>query len=137
MSRTIIMADENRPPKKTKKVQKSKNPLLEMSTNTEDTSTTSETGDHTFIPVFDPSQNPWAQIGAFQQNLTSLIEDTQDIKRKMDIQLSSKGKKAKSEILFKYKNNRLNYNFLEDIRESIDEARDLSAAGSKKGWPVV
>ena len=101
MSRTRIMVYENSQ-KKTKKTQKTKNPLMEMSTNTEDAST-SETGDTPCLPSFGASQNPWTQHVPTKFD----VLDRRFKKRvkRMDMQLSNKGKKTKMEVVFKYKNN--------------------------------
>ncbi|XP_066936133.1 uncharacterized protein [Clytia hemisphaerica] len=80
-----------------------------------------------------PPQDPWAQLNLFQQNISNMLEDKfreQDAKRKLDQNKTTK--RSKVDITFKYKTNELQYKFLEDINDYVDEAKDLAASGSKK-----
>ena len=95
-----------------------------------------DSGDIEIPIITSEPTNPWAQLKIFEQSLTKMIEnkfDEQDAKRRIELEETKRAnKRQKADISFKYKSNKINYNFLEELKDCVDDAKDLSHTGPKK-----
>ena len=144
------MADKVKPPKQPARIKKST--VAPTSTSSTITNAkqggitsnglfsfdSSNDGEGNAVPVnlINGPGNQWQALNIFQSNIEKLLEQKfreQDEKRLADIQThQTKNKKPNIELSFKYKNNKVQYKFLQELNENLDEAKDLLQMGSKK-----
>ena len=79
-------------------------------------------------------------VNLFQQNIMSFMEEKFDDfnqnrlkdKHHWETQISQLKKRKTNNHSFKYKSNKLQFEFLSDLNDSIDDAKELLEAGSKR-----